>query len=142
MRKAVAAGVLMVAVIALVSTAGAQGRGERLGTRLTQTAAIEGIEPIGRATYREGAAGPRNLVVRVGRVNLPAGTAVQVNACDGTVGWITLRTGKQGTYTGGRLRLRVRSGDAVPTCNAGDAVTVIGSAVDLRGALRPGPGRP
>jgi len=138
MKKATAAAVLVMAVIALVSTASAQGRGERLGTRLTQAAAIDDNRPIGRAVYRAGEAGPRTLVVRVGRVKLPPGTTLQVNACDGTVGWITLRAGRNGTHSGGRLRLRARAGDAVPTCDVGDEVTVVGSAVNLRGALRQG----
>jgi hypothetical protein len=124
-----------VADFAITEPASAQGRITRLYSRLTQAADIDGVAPAGRVTYRESALGPRNLVIRVRRVNLPAGTRLQVNACDGTVGWVTLEPGKNGLYTAARLRLRVRTGDAVPNCDAGDPITVSGPAVDLSGIL-------
>lgn len=140
MRKSIvitslAIAAVAVATFAITDSADAQGRGTRLYSRLTQPAAIDGVVPNGRVIYREGALGPRNLVIQVRQVNLPAGTRLQVNACDGTVGWMTLVTGKRGLYTAGRLRLRVRAGDAVPKCNDGDPITVTGSAVDLSGTL-------
>lgn len=124
-----------VATLAITDSAVAQGGGTRLYSRLTQTAGIDGVLPNGRVTYRESSLGPRNLIIRVRQVNLPAGTRLQVNACDGTVGWMTLETGKRGLYTAGRLRLRVRAGDAVPNCSTGDPISVTGGAVDLSGTL-------
>ena len=129
--------IVAVATIASTGLASAQGeaRGVRLNARLAQAADIDGVTPRGHARYRAGEQGPRNLIVHVRGVNLPAGTSLQVNACDGTVGWITLQPGRRGPHSMGRLRLRVRAGDAVPVCEAGDEITVAGAAVDLTGTL-------
>ena len=128
--------------LAVATAAIAQGqqqgpRGDRMHARL-QGAALDGVQPVGRVKYSEGADGPRRLVVSVGRVNLPVGTTLQVNACDGTVGWITLQPGRRGDHAAGRLRLRARDGDAVPDCAVGDPVTVSGSGLNLSGSLKQG----
>jgi hypothetical protein len=139
MKKTMLALLVVTLAVALTPLASAQGRGNGLHARLTQADAIAGVRPIGKAKYREADDGtPRNLVVRVGRVNLPAGTRVRVDACDGTAGWITLQTGKRGTHTGGRLRLRARDGDAVPTCELGDRAAVTGGALHARGTMEQG----
>jgi len=77
----------------------------------------------------------RALTVSVVGIDLPEGTQMRVDGCEGTVGWLSLRPARKGTRMVGRLHLSARRGDAVPACDVGDVITVSGRDVQIEGAL-------
>ena len=128
---------LVALILTLAPQTGAQQRGIRLHARL-RGAAVDGVVPVGNVKYRE-ARESRKLVVAIKHVNLPAGTSLQVNGCDGrAVGRITLRVRRDGAHASGRLRLGARDGGRIPACSEGDSITARGSQISLRGHLKQG----
>jgi hypothetical protein len=130
---AVVALVAAVAVPTLAQNGNGNGNGnnERLNADLTQGQAVGDVTPKGKARYRESRRGNKVLVVNANRIDRPVGTALAVRACGRNVGNMILDLGK--LYARGRVRLRSRDGDSVPDCGAGDAVTVTGGPVKLKG---------
>jgi hypothetical protein len=90
----------------------------RLEARLAG-AAIDGLLPKGHAKFRSRADGRRNLNVEVEKVNLPAGTVLNVLVDNVDVGQITLNSTLEN-----ELELETEHGDIVPDIKAMSTVVV------------------
>ena len=118
--------IVIVALVAISSTAFAQR--SRLKARL------EGDGGRGSVAVATKEDGNGRLVVRVRSRDVGSATAL-VTVCGVQVGTITLEPRRQGNVSGGRLKVSSRNGGTIPSCAAGDAVSVSGSGIALSGTL-------
>ncbi|MBI4311359.1 MAG: hypothetical protein HY681_06210 [Chloroflexi bacterium] len=99
-------------------------------------AGLTGSGAQGKGTWRLLDTGTPRMSVEVSDLQiagLAAGDQMTVSAC-GSISTITLVEVLPGII-GGDLNLDSRLGDIVPTCQAGDPVTVTGGGVTLSGAF-------
>jgi len=103
---------------------------QQLQARLSGSA-INGETPGGQAEWSQSHSGIQRISIEVEDVNLPNGTVLSVSACGADIGSITLADGS------GELELNSQNGATVPTCAAGDPVTVAnGGTTILTGTLQ------
>ena len=117
MKSALWARALVVAAVFVMATASfAAAAAPRLRAPLAGPA-ISGLVPGGTGNW-ETSADRTKLSVQVEDVNLPNGTVLSVEACGASVGTIRL------VARGGDLNLDSRNGQVVPSCAAGNSVSV------------------
>ena len=121
-RAALAAGLLLACLLLLAPAAALADDSSSQGTKIVAAlsgAAVNGLTPKGEAEFEQEADGDRKLEVEVERVNLPAGTALDVFVDGQKVGAITL-----GPLMAGEIELETEHGQTFPLVNSRTRVVV------------------